>query len=163
MDEMAHYVLVSVGTNHQRVVNMQNGLRWLVARFNNVSVSHWYVSAAVGFQAAPYWNSMVGFTTPLDTDALKHQLRAIEDQTGRVRRDERGQKSKIVTLDLDIVAHGVSGIDGAVFEQAHLIVPLADLHPDWVDPRSGRSAQQLAWMHLETVYRLPNPALTPLG
>ncbi|MFQ3645461.1 MAG: 2-amino-4-hydroxy-6-hydroxymethyldihydropteridine diphosphokinase [Anaerolinea sp.] len=155
---MAHDVLVSVGTNYQRVVNIQNGLRWLVARFNNVSVSHWYVSAAVGFQATPYWNSMVGFTTDLDIDALKQQLRAIEDQTGRVRRDERGEKSRVVTLDLDIVAYAGQIVEPMLFEQAHLIVPLADLHPDWIDPCSGHSAYRVAWQHMEAVYRLPKQA-----
>lgn len=163
MSAVDRHVLISVGTNYQRVVNVQNGLRLLMARFNNVRVSHWYVSVAVGFQAAPYWNSMVNIVTALDATTLKQCLRLIEDETGRVRRDEHGAKSKIVTLDLDMVAYAGEIMEAALFEQAHLVVPLADLHPDWRDPRTGRSARQIAWMHLEAAYRLPNPALTPLA
>lgn len=162
MSDADQHVLISVGTNYQRVVNVQNGLHLLMARFNNVRVSHWYVSAAVGFQAAPYWNSMVSLFTPLDTTTLKQHLRLIEDETGRVRRDASGAKSKIVTLDLDIVAYAGQIVEAELFERAHLVVPLADLHPEWCDPRTDCSARQIAWMHLEAVYRLPNPALTPL-
>lgn len=162
MSAADQHVLISVGTNYQRVVNVQNGLRLLMARFNNVRVSHWYVSAAVGFEAAPYWNSMVSLLTSLDSAALKQRLRLIEDETGRVRRDASGAKSKIVTLDLDIVAYAGQIVEAELFEQAHLVVPLADLYPDWRDPRTGRSAHQLAWMQLESIYRLTNPALTSL-
>ncbi|XWX05482.1 2-amino-4-hydroxy-6-hydroxymethyldihydropteridine diphosphokinase [Aggregatilineales bacterium SYSU G02658] len=157
---MAQYVLVSVGTNYQRMLNVQSGMRMMAEQFGEMRASSWYASAAVGFDAAPYWNGMVGFYTSLAPVALKQTLRAIEDRTGRVRRDERGQKSKVVTLDLDIVAHGGHSTDAALFELAHLVVPLADLHPDWVDPRTRCRAGELAWRHVEEVYRLPTVALT---
>lgn len=162
MDAMAQYVLVSVGTNYQRVLNVQSGIRMMTEQFGEMSVSSWYASVAVGFDAAPYWNGMVGFYTSLVPVTLKQTLRAIEDRTGRIRRDEHGQKSKVVTLDLDIVAYGGQSTDAALFELAHLVVPLADLHPNWVDPRTQRSARQSAWRCVEQVYRLPTAVLTNL-
>lgn len=162
MDTMAEYVLISIGTNYQRLLNAQSGMRMMVEQFGKMRAAAWYASAAVSFDAAPYWNSMVGFHTSLDPATLKQMLRAMEDRTGRVRRDAQGQKSKVVTLDLDIVAYGSQVLEETLFKLAHLAVPLADLHPDWVDPRTQRSARQSAWRCVEQVYRLPTAVLTNL-
>lgn len=148
-------VLISVGTNHQRLRHAQRGLALLADTLTLVNASAWYVSAAVELAAAPYWNSMVEGRTHLTPDALKDELRRLEDQTGRVRRDPSGAKSPVVTLDLDIVAVEGRALDADLCRLPHLVVPLADLHPHWRDPTTGYTAQRLAWQHIESLYRMP--------
>lgn len=161
MTSALHSVLISVGTNYQRVVNAQRALAMLAQTFDLMRVSYWYVSLAVGMDAAPYWNSVVTIQTRLDAHSIKAHLRLIEDRTGRVRRDPSGAKSKQVSLDLDILIFDGDVLEPNLFHWPHVVVPFADLHPDWVDVETQHTARWIAQQHMEAVYRLPNIVLTP--
>jgi 2-amino-4-hydroxy-6-hydroxymethyldihydropteridine diphosphokinase len=159
METAGHHVLISVGTNYRRVQNIRDGLSMLRAEFGVIEVSAWYVSAALGLDAALFWNGMIALRTGLDRNLLQRRLQAIEDRTGRLRRDAQGGKSKIISLDLDIVAFAEEVVEKGLFTQSYLVVPLADLVPLWVDPLSGQTACQLARRCVEQIFRLPDPAL----
>jgi 2-amino-4-hydroxy-6-hydroxymethyldihydropteridine diphosphokinase len=116
-----------------------------------LAASSWYQTTAVGPPQPDYINGCVLVQTdpptPQRAEALLHQLLAIEQQFGRRRTQRWGPR----TLDLDLLLY-----DGAVVqtpiltlphphlaERAFVLVPLAEILPDWIDPNSGLSILKL--------------------
>ena len=95
-----------------------------------------------------FLNGVVILDTPLEPRALLERLHAIEREFGR----ERGAANAPRTLDLDLIAHGRS-IDPVgppilphprAAQRLFVMGPLAEVAPDWSDPSSGLSADELA-------------------
>jgi 2-amino-4-hydroxy-6-hydroxymethyldihydropteridine diphosphokinase len=102
-------------------------------------LSRWYETAPMPPSGQPpYVNGVARLDGPVEPEPLLSALQAIEQSEGRV----RGAANAARTLDLDIIA-----IDDLVrpapdpvlpHPRAHLrafvLVPLADVAPDWVHP-----------------------------
>ena len=113
-----------------------------------VALSRWYRSAAVPRSAQPdYVNGMARLEGAVEPAALLGTLQAIEARAGRV----RGLANAARTLDLDII-----DIDGQLrdspdpvlphpraYLRAFVLLPLADVAPEWVHPRLGAGAAAL--------------------
>ena len=113
-----------------------------------VSVSRWYRSAAVPASDQPdYINGVARLDGEIDPKTLLASLQAIERRFGRVRSVPNAAR----TLDLDIVAMGTLVRDAPdpvlPHPRAHLrgfvLLPLRDVAPEWVEPRSGLAVQAL--------------------
>ena len=84
----------------------------------------------------------------LSPDALLGALQDQEREFGRV----RGLTNAPRTLDLDLIAHGRTVIDGGrlflphprAHERAFVMRPLAEIAPAWRHPVSGETAAALA-------------------
>ena len=112
------------------------------------AVSRWYRSVPVPRAEQPdYANGVIRLEGRAEPAALLAALQEIERRAGRV----RGTANAARTLDLDVI-----DIDGAVRDapdpvlphpRAHLrafvLLPLYDVVPGWVEPRSGRSVATL--------------------
>jgi 2-amino-4-hydroxy-6-hydroxymethyldihydropteridine diphosphokinase len=85
--------------------------------------------------------------TSLDAHALLHCLQLIENAAGRRRSVRNGPR----TLDLDLVLFGTSVIETPELSVPHpraherdfVLEPAADLAPDMVHPRLGRTLSEL--------------------
>ena len=111
----------------------------------------WYASAPVPVSAQPWYvNGVVAVTTELAPEALMAALLAIEQGLGR----ERGARNAARTVDLDILAYGDQVIDAGdddrlriphprMAERAFVLMPLADIAPDWRHPANGRDIARL--------------------
>ena len=111
-------------------------------------LSRWYETAPVPPSGQPpYVNGVALLDGPAEPEALLASLQHIERQEGRVREKPNAAR----TLDLDIIA-----IDDLVrpspdpvlphpraHERAFVLVPLADVAPDWVHPVLRRSVRDL--------------------
>jgi 2-amino-4-hydroxy-6-hydroxymethyldihydropteridine diphosphokinase len=82
--------------------------------------------------------------SPAETLAALHR---IEARFGRA----RGEANAARTLDLDLIAHGRTVLEGAIViphprahERLFVMGPLAELAPDWTHPVSGALASELA-------------------
>ncbi len=115
-----------------------------------LACSRWYRSAPVPPSGQPWYvNAVAALDGALAPDALLARLHLIEDDFGRVRR----KRNEARFLDLDLLAYGrrVSAPGEwpvlphpRLQERAFVVLPLADLVPDWRHPVSGLNAAALA-------------------
>lgn len=96
-----------------------------------------YLNAVLALEPRP------SFAEPRALLAALHQIEAALGRRRRVRWEAR-------VLDLDLLAMGQTVIDGPELILPHprmlarpfVLVPLLELAPDWIDPRSGRRAAE---------------------
>ena len=107
-----------------------------------------YRTAPVGIKEQPeFVNAVAELETALAPEALLDQLLEIEQRFGRIRAERNGPR----TLDLDLLLY-----DNQVVElprltlphprlqyRAFVLVPLADVAPDWRHPVLGRSVVEM--------------------
>ncbi|QIZ71168.1 2-amino-4-hydroxy-6-hydroxymethyldihydropteridine diphosphokinase [Oxynema aestuarii] len=113
-----------------------------------VKPSSWYRTAPVGPPQPDYLNGCATCQVQLEPEALLDRLLAIETQYGRTRGERWGPR----TLDLDLLLFGdrISQSDRLQIphprlrERAFVLVPLAEIAPDWLDPVSGKAIAELA-------------------
>jgi 2-amino-4-hydroxy-6-hydroxymethyldihydropteridine diphosphokinase len=108
-----------------------------------LAISSWYITAPVGLPQPDYLNGCATIETSLAPLELLDVLQAIETEFGRVRQEVWGAR----TLDLDLLLYGDRIIDLPTLQVPHLylcnrafvLIPLAEIAPDWLEPRSGKS------------------------
>ncbi len=112
-----------------------------------IAVSSWYITAPIGPPQPDYLNGCAMIETSLAAVDLLNILHAIESEFGRVRREIWGAR----TLDLDLLLSDNLIINlpnlqiphPRMLERAFVMVPLAEIAPDWVEPKSGQSIATL--------------------
>lgn len=108
-----------------------------------VACSPWYQTRPVGPPQPLYWNGCVVIDTDLAPETLLGYLQAIENGWGRQREEHWGAR----TLDLDIILYGQEILTTPTLTIPHplflerdfVLVPLADIAPQWQEPRSGHT------------------------
>jgi 2-amino-4-hydroxy-6-hydroxymethyldihydropteridine diphosphokinase len=139
---------LSLGSNIEPERHLSAAIDELRARFGAIAVSPAYRSAAVGFEGPAFINVAAAIDTDLDPAALDAWLHALEARHGR-RRD--GPRYASRTLDVDIVLFGARIVRGPghleiprpELAERFVLVPLADIAPEAVDPVSGRTVSEL--------------------
>ena len=144
-------VLIAMGSNlGDRAGFLLAGLARLGALegFSPGRLSPVYETEPVGPAGqGPYLNAVLEGESALAPRALLEALLAIERELGRVRDRRWGPR----TLDLDLLDYGGRVLrepslelpHPRLHERAFVLVPLADLQPDWRHPALGRSAREL--------------------
>lgn len=146
---MSERVAIALGSNlgDSRAI-LDGAVAELRSHFDRLQVSPWYRTKPVGPPQPDYLNGCAIAYTSLDPLAVLDRLQAIERQFGRVRGERWGAR----TLDLDVLLYGDRRIDlprlqvphPRMLERAFVLVPLADIAPDWCEPNSRRTIAQCA-------------------
>jgi 2-amino-4-hydroxy-6-hydroxymethyldihydropteridine diphosphokinase len=109
--------------------------------------SHWYKTKAVGPPQPDYLNGCAILQVNILPQLLLEILLEIEKKFGRVRKERWGPR----LLDLDLLLYDDLILDTPdlqiphprMHERAFVLVPLAEVAPDWIEPISGRKIKQL--------------------
>jgi 2-amino-4-hydroxy-6-hydroxymethyldihydropteridine diphosphokinase len=114
--------------------------------------SHWYQTKAVTLPNSPpqpdYLNGCAILQTSLTPIALLQTLLSVEAQFGRVRHAPWSAR----TLDLDLLLFDDVKLNSPdlqiphprMVDRAFVLVPLAEIAPDWVEPISQKPIADLA-------------------
>jgi len=139
---------LSLGSNLEPAANLRAAIAALRARFGDVRVSTVYRTRAVGFDGGDFLNAAAVVDTDLEPEALDAWLHALEDAHGR---DRSGPRFGDRTLDVDLVLYDDRVVEGPghlrvprdELRHAFVLRPLAEIAPDVVEPRSGRTLAEL--------------------
>ena len=109
--------------------------------------SSWYQTLAVGPPQPDYINGCALVQVAFSPQVLLETLLAIEAQKGRIRTERWGARS----LDLDLLLYDDLILDTPTLtiphprmrERAFVLVPLAEIAPDWIDPVTGKAIAEL--------------------
>ncbi|MFN2446405.1 MAG: 2-amino-4-hydroxy-6-hydroxymethyldihydropteridine diphosphokinase [Vicinamibacterales bacterium] len=145
----SYAVAVALGAN---LGDRAATLAWAVGRLRelltDVGVSPWRDTEPVDAPAQPrFLNGALVGRTSLSPQRLLEALQQIELDAGR----ERPFPNAPRTLDLDLVLYGDVVVDEPGLRVPHprfrarrfVLEPLADIAPDWVDPETGRTVEEL--------------------
>jgi 2-amino-4-hydroxy-6-hydroxymethyldihydropteridine diphosphokinase len=118
-----------------------------VEGINLISRSRWYKTVAIGPPQPDYLNGCAILAITLTPEELLKTVLGIEQDFGRVRRERWGPR----TLDLDILFYGDSIVKTPTLEIPHprlrerafVLVPLAEIAADWVDPITHKTVRAL--------------------
>jgi 2-amino-4-hydroxy-6-hydroxymethyldihydropteridine diphosphokinase len=141
MNEL-HQAYLSLGSNIEPELNLVRGIGLLQTRGRVEKVSKAWESESVGAEGPNYLNACVLFVTPLNQAALKEQvLLPIEAQLGRRRTENRFAPRPI---DIDIVIFDERSCDDKYWEQAFVVIPLAEIHPYFRNPVQNETLAETA-------------------
>ena len=114
-----------------------------------VGRSAWFRSAPVPLSDQPWFvNGVISVSTDRSPGDLLQDLHAIENEYGRI----RTQRNESRTLDLDLLAYddqvleepgGLVVPHPRIAERAFVLLPLAELAPQWRHPVTGRTAAEM--------------------
>lgn len=110
--------------------------------------SRLFLTAPVPVSDQPwYHNAVVAVETTLSPFALLEVLQTIENDFGRVRTERNAPR----VLDLDLIAYNDTILDKPelivphprMHDRGFVLLPLADIAPDWVHPISKKPLTEL--------------------
>ncbi|WP_428675068.1 2-amino-4-hydroxy-6-hydroxymethyldihydropteridine diphosphokinase [Reyranella sp.] len=149
------YIGLGANLSHERFGSPRQTLEAALAELarrgvRTVRVSPWYRTAPIPASDQPWYvNAVAEVESDLPADALLAELHAVEAGFGRARTVPNAARP----IDLDLLDfHGQIAAGGAkratlphprMTDRAFVLLPLADLAPEWRHPVSGLSVRAL--------------------
>jgi 2-amino-4-hydroxy-6-hydroxymethyldihydropteridine diphosphokinase len=141
---------IALGSNLGDSLSIVKDALKILAQTSGITLqahSSWYQTAPVGPPQPDYLNGCALVDVQLTPQELLETLLRIEAQFGRVREERNGPR----TLDLDLLLFDDLILDipnlqlphPRMRERAFVLVPLAEIAPNWVEPVSGKAIAQL--------------------
>ncbi|MDW3096063.1 MAG: 2-amino-4-hydroxy-6-hydroxymethyldihydropteridine diphosphokinase [Gammaproteobacteria bacterium] len=133
-------VYIGIGSNIDKQIHIPQVLEELAEEFGELEVSPIYQTVSEGFDGDDFHNLVVGLETDISPQEMRHYLRELEANHGRVRDSKNQFVSR--TIDLDQLLYGKSQInkDGVhvpssdITKYAFVLKPLVDIAGDMRHP-----------------------------
>lgn len=153
----SHLAYLSLGSNIHPETNLVRGIELLQKYGRLEKISSAWESESVGAEGPNYLNACVLLVTSLPQGDLKEQgLLPIETGLGRQRGADRFAPR---TMDIDIVLFDGKSCDDKYWDQAFVVVPLAEIHPEYQNPLTGESIIRTAARLRQQVWMETRPEL----
>jgi 2-amino-4-hydroxy-6-hydroxymethyldihydropteridine diphosphokinase len=148
---------LSLGSNIQPETNLVRAIN-LLGKYGRLErISSAWESESVGAPGPNYLNTCVLLLTPLSQPVLKEQaLLPIETELGRQR---TADKFAPRTIDIDIVLFDGKSCDDRYWEQAFVMVPLAEIIPDYQNPVTDEKITETATRLHQQVWMETRPEI----
>ncbi|NEQ41177.1 MAG: 2-amino-4-hydroxy-6-hydroxymethyldihydropteridine diphosphokinase [Okeania sp. SIO3I5] len=142
---------IGMGSNlGESLDTLKNAIQTLdeIPGINLITYSNWYRTKPIGGPPQPdYINGCALLKVELTPHKLLEILLETEQQFKRIRLEHWGPR----TLDLDLILYDDLILDTPnlqiphprMRERAFVLVPLAEIAPDWIDPVSGKAIAKL--------------------
>ena len=168
---MTNQVVIALGSNIDKEVNLPKAIHLLSEMCDVVAVASIYETVPVGLLEQPnFWNTAVILRSPLSAAEIKRKyLSEIERQLKRVRQADPNAPR---TIDLDIVLFNDAvldyvGEDGRyrhipekdLLKFPHVAVPVAELLPEMPHPEKGELLRDIAMRLQNADAQDGNPSL----
>lgn len=141
---MPSIAAIALGSNQGDSRSILEGALETLAKTEGITPnrhSSWYRTAPVGPPQPDYLNGCALIRVDLSPEQLLQTLLDIEQQFGRTRTQHWGPR----TLDLDLLLYDNAIVNTPTLELPHprmrerafVLVPLAEIAPEWSEPVSG--------------------------
>ncbi len=152
-----HRAYLSLGSNIEPEINLVNAIELLQSHGAIEKISTAWESKSVGAAAPNYLNACILLITPLEQVELKEKiLYPIEIKLGRKR---SANKFAPRTIDLDIVLFDDQSCDDKYWEQAFVVVPLAEIYPTFRNPIAHEPVKKTAARLREKIWVEARPSV----
>ncbi len=134
-----HHVYLNLGSNIEPEKNIPIAIQLLNQSGEIKKVSSIWETESVGYVGPNFLNVCILLLTPLEAEQIKYKIiRPIEAQMGRIRGKDLNAPRQI---DIDIVLFDETPHKVQTWDQAFVVVPLAELLPGF---RHGNSEETLS-------------------
>jgi 2-amino-4-hydroxy-6-hydroxymethyldihydropteridine diphosphokinase len=141
MDDV-HEAYLNIGSNIEPERHLREAIHLLHEHGQVKAVSSAWQSHAFGSNGPDFLNACILFLTSLEARELKEDIiRPIEARLGRVR---SGNKYAPRTIDIDIILFDHEPFSGEFWSNAFVVVPLAELLPDFHHPLNYERLSRVA-------------------
>ncbi len=142
MTDELHQAYLILGSNIEPQNYLPKAITSLREHGQVMKISSVWETRAVGSDGPNFLNACTLFLTSLGAYDLKEQtIRKIEAQLGRVR---TADKNFPRTIDIDIVLFDDKPLNVEFWDYAFVVVPLAELIPDFIHPVKKEKLSQVA-------------------
>ncbi len=134
----SHQAYLCLGSNIQPETHLRRALSSLKERGQVPAVSSAWETHAVGAPGSPnFLNACALLLTPYSPDEiLENVIRPIETSLGRIRSEDKNTPRPI---DIDLVLFDDQPLRLEYWQEAFMLVPLAELIPQFIQPLTGQS------------------------
>jgi 2-amino-4-hydroxy-6-hydroxymethyldihydropteridine diphosphokinase len=137
-----HLAYLNLGSNIQPEMNLPKAVALLSKHGKIAQISQVWESEPVGTRGANYLNACVLFKAKYSLMELKDRVTLpIEAQLGRQR---TADKFAPRPMDIDIILFDDEPVNNKVWDLAFVVVPLAEIYPEYQVAVKGESVLEMA-------------------
>jgi 2-amino-4-hydroxy-6-hydroxymethyldihydropteridine diphosphokinase len=137
-----HQAYLNLGSNIEPEANLTKAVELLSRSGTIKKISSAWESKAIGAEGPNYLNVCLLFECETPLGELKERVIAsIESALGRVR---GANKFAARTMDIDIVLFDDLALDEKNWELPYVVIPLAEIFPDFNNPVRGETIKETA-------------------
>lgn len=152
-----HRIFLSLGSNIEPALHLHQAIEMLKLKGQDLSISSVWETNAVEVTGPNFLNVCVGLTNPLALAEIKEKLiRPIESALGRIRTEDKDAPR---TIDIDLVMYDQEPVRMEYWQHAFMVVPLAELLPEFEHPTLKKKLAQVAEHMREQVWIQPRTGI----